>query len=110
MNAEDTEQPVRTIVRMRAREGCEEAFERAWRSAAHEISRIPGNLRQELSRDAEDPRARREVWTLRYEAETPRAGKPRLTDELSPQGTVPRDRIIGRAEATYWPPTRLGTP
>jgi signal peptidase I len=25
-------------------------------------------------------------------------------------GSVPRDRIIGRAEATYWPPTRLGTP
>jgi signal peptidase I len=25
-------------------------------------------------------------------------------------GTVPSDRIIGRAEATYWPPTRLGTP
>ena len=25
-------------------------------------------------------------------------------------GSVPRDRIIGRAEATYWPPTRLGKP
>ena len=25
-------------------------------------------------------------------------------------GTVPRDGIIGRAEVTYWPPTRLGRP
>jgi len=25
-------------------------------------------------------------------------------------GTVPRDSIIGRAEVTYWPPTRLGRP
>ena len=57
MNTEGNDRAVRTIVRMRAREGCEAAFERAWRSAADEISRIPGNLRQELSRDADDPRA-----------------------------------------------------
>jgi signal peptidase I len=25
-------------------------------------------------------------------------------------GAVPRENIIGRAEVTYWPPTRLGTP
>ena len=25
-------------------------------------------------------------------------------------GVVPREDIIGRAEVTYWPPTRLGTP
>jgi signal peptidase I len=25
-------------------------------------------------------------------------------------GVVPRDRIIGRAEVTYWPPPRLGRP
>ena len=25
-------------------------------------------------------------------------------------GAVPRDNIIGRAEVTYWPPTRIGTP
>ena len=57
MNTEGNDQAVRTIVRMRAREGCEAAFESAWRSAADEISRIPGNLRQELSRDADDPQA-----------------------------------------------------
>jgi 2-polyprenyl-6-methoxyphenol hydroxylase-like FAD-dependent oxidoreductase/heme-degrading monooxygenase HmoA len=57
VNTEGNDRAVRTIVRMRAREGCEAAFETAWRSAAEEISRIPGNLRQELSRDADDPRA-----------------------------------------------------
>ncbi|MDG4825459.1 FAD-dependent oxidoreductase [Asanoa sp. WMMD1127] len=50
------ESPVRTILRMRAREGCADAFEAAWRTAADEISRTPGSLRQELIRDAEDPR------------------------------------------------------
>jgi quinol monooxygenase YgiN len=47
---------VRTILRMRTREGCEAQFEGAWRQAAVEISRVPGNLRQELMRDADDPR------------------------------------------------------
>jgi 2-polyprenyl-6-methoxyphenol hydroxylase-like FAD-dependent oxidoreductase/heme-degrading monooxygenase HmoA len=47
---------VRTMLRMRAREGCEEQFERAWMTAAAEISRVPGNLSQELIRDADDPR------------------------------------------------------
>jgi 2-polyprenyl-6-methoxyphenol hydroxylase-like FAD-dependent oxidoreductase/heme-degrading monooxygenase HmoA len=46
----------RTILRMRAREGCEQAFEEAWRAAADDISRVPGNLRQELIRDAGDAR------------------------------------------------------
>ncbi|MGY1619797.1 antibiotic biosynthesis monooxygenase family protein [Geodermatophilus sp. SYSU D00691] len=47
---------VRTLLRMRTREGCEAQFEEAWRRAAAEISRVPGNLRQELVRDADDPR------------------------------------------------------
>jgi len=47
---------VRTILRMRAREGCEAEFEAAWHRAAAEISRVPGNLRQELMRDDADPR------------------------------------------------------
>ena len=50
------EASVRTILRMRAREGCEEEFEAAWRRAAAEISRVPGNVRQELARDVSDPR------------------------------------------------------
>jgi heme-degrading monooxygenase HmoA len=41
---------------MRTREGCEVEFEEAWRRAADEISKVPGNLRQELLRDADDPR------------------------------------------------------
>ncbi|HEY4626645.1 MAG TPA: FAD-dependent monooxygenase [Blastococcus sp.] len=41
---------------MRTREGCEAQFEEAWRQAAAEISKVAGNLRQELVRDADDPR------------------------------------------------------
>ena len=47
---------VRTMLRMRTREGCEAEFEAAWRRAAAEIAAVPGNLRQELVRDVEDPR------------------------------------------------------
>jgi quinol monooxygenase YgiN len=47
---------VRTMLRMRTREGCEAEFEAAWRRAAAEIAHVPGNLRQELVRDVEDPR------------------------------------------------------
>jgi quinol monooxygenase YgiN len=44
------------MLRMRTREGCEAAFEAAWRRAAAEIAQVPGNLRQELVRDVDDPR------------------------------------------------------
>ncbi|SNS55004.1 2-polyprenyl-6-methoxyphenol hydroxylase [Geodermatophilus pulveris] len=47
---------VRTMLRMQAREGCEAQFEAAWHRAAAEISRVPGNVRQELMRDEGDPR------------------------------------------------------
>jgi heme-degrading monooxygenase HmoA len=47
---------VRTMLRMRTREGCEAEFEAAWRRAAAEIAHVPGNLRQELVRDVEDTR------------------------------------------------------
>jgi quinol monooxygenase YgiN len=47
---------VRTLLRMRVREGCEEQFEQAWRTAAVRIAEEPGNIRQELMRDAGDPR------------------------------------------------------
>jgi len=47
---------VRTLLRMRAREGCEAEFEPAWRRAAAEIACVPGNRQQELIRDADDPR------------------------------------------------------
>ena len=47
---------VRTLLLMRAREGCEAQFEEAWRTAAVEIAEEPGNIRQDLLRDAGDPR------------------------------------------------------
>ena len=48
---------VRTMLRMRAKDGCsEEAFERTLSRAMDEITRVPGNLRQDLVRDADDPR------------------------------------------------------
>jgi quinol monooxygenase YgiN len=47
---------IRTMLRMRTREGCEAAFEAAWRQAAAVIAEVPGNLRQDLLRDADDPR------------------------------------------------------
>jgi len=47
---------VRTILRMRAVEGSEHSFERGLREAMDDISRVPGNLRQDLIRDADDPR------------------------------------------------------
>ncbi|MGY1708615.1 putative quinol monooxygenase [Geodermatophilus sp. SYSU D00758] len=56
MTATDGGTGVRTVLRMRAREGCEAQFEAAWRAAAAEIACVPGNLRQELGRDVDDPR------------------------------------------------------
>ncbi|WP_432488152.1 FAD-dependent monooxygenase [Kineococcus sp. SYSU DK018] len=48
--------PVRTVLRMRARPGREEEFVAAWRLAAAQISRAPGNLRQELMRSRTEER------------------------------------------------------
>lgn len=47
---------VRTLLRMRTRPGCEVEFMAAWRTAAEAISLLPGNVRQDLHRDADDPR------------------------------------------------------
>jgi len=46
---------VRTLLRMRASEGNEAALELALRAAMDEIAEVPGNLRQDLMRDADDP-------------------------------------------------------
>ena len=54
--AEEKTPVVRTLLRMRTRPGCEAEFEQSWQRAAVEISKVPGNLRQELVRDADDPR------------------------------------------------------
>jgi 2-polyprenyl-6-methoxyphenol hydroxylase-like FAD-dependent oxidoreductase/heme-degrading monooxygenase HmoA len=50
------EPAIRTVLRMRARQGMEVEFQNAWANAAAQISRVPGNVRQELSRDVEDSR------------------------------------------------------
>lgn len=48
---------VRTVLAMRAREGCERRFEQEWLGAAEEIRALDGCLRQDLVRDADDPRS-----------------------------------------------------
>jgi heme-degrading monooxygenase HmoA len=53
---DDTPPVYRAVLRMRARAGCEGAFESAWRAAAEQISRLPGNVRQELISHTSDPR------------------------------------------------------
>ena len=41
---------------MRVKEGREGDFEQAWREIAEEVRGTPGNVRQALLRDPEDPR------------------------------------------------------
>jgi quinol monooxygenase YgiN len=48
--------PVRTVLAMRARAGCEQRFEAEWLAAAEQIRTLDGCLRQDLVRDADDPR------------------------------------------------------
>ncbi|MFG1955135.1 FAD-dependent oxidoreductase [Micromonospora sp. NPDC048830] len=48
---------IRTMVRMRARPGCEHAVESAWRAVAGQVGGLAGNLRRELLQDAGDPRS-----------------------------------------------------
>jgi quinol monooxygenase YgiN len=48
---------VRTVLAMRAREGCEQQLEAEWLSAAEKIRMLDGCLRQDLVRDADDPRS-----------------------------------------------------
>lgn len=48
---------VRTVLAMRTREGCESRFEAEWLAAAEQIGTLDGCLRQDLIRDAEDPRS-----------------------------------------------------
>jgi heme-degrading monooxygenase HmoA len=47
---------VRATLTMRVKEGREADFEQAWRDIAEDVRRAPGNIRQALLRDPEDPR------------------------------------------------------
>lgn len=49
--------PVRAVLAMRTREGCERRFEAEWRTIADQIRTLDGCLRQDLVRDADDPRS-----------------------------------------------------
>jgi heme-degrading monooxygenase HmoA len=46
---------VRATLYMKVRAGRGDDFERAWRRIADEVRKAPGNLRQGLSRDPDDP-------------------------------------------------------
>ena len=48
---------IRTMLRIRARPGLENAVESAWRTAAGQIGGLTGNLLQDLLLDANDPRS-----------------------------------------------------
>ena len=48
---------MRTVLAMRTRPGCEERFEAEWLAAAEKIGALDGCLRQDLVRDADDPRS-----------------------------------------------------
>ena len=47
---------IRATLNMRVKEGRERDFEEAWRKIAESVRRAPGNVRQALLRDPEDPR------------------------------------------------------
>ncbi|WP_433281256.1 FAD-dependent monooxygenase [Micromonospora sp. CA-244673] len=47
---------IRTMLRLRARQGCEPAVRSAWGTVAGQVAGLAGNLRQELLLDALDPR------------------------------------------------------
>jgi len=48
---------VRASLYLRVHAGREREFERCWREVAAEVSRLPGNLRQTLLRDPDDPQS-----------------------------------------------------
>jgi heme-degrading monooxygenase HmoA len=47
---------IRAMLRLRVRPGWEEEFEAAWRQVSEVVRDTPGNLRQALLRDPQDPR------------------------------------------------------
>lgn len=48
---------IRTMLRIRARPGCEDALESAWQTVAGQIDGLAGNLLRDLLLDANDPRS-----------------------------------------------------
>ncbi|MBM7806743.1 2-polyprenyl-6-methoxyphenol hydroxylase-like FAD-dependent oxidoreductase/heme-degrading monooxygenase HmoA [Geodermatophilus bullaregiensis] len=105
---------VRTVLRMRAREGCEAEFEAAWHRAAAEIARVPGNLRQELMRDEGDPRwfAIGSDWTDRASVDAfgRSAARETLTEalrDLREDATRSTFTVLATVEAERRRPVRI---
>ncbi len=46
---------VRATLHMKVKNGRGDDFEREWRAIAEQVRRVPGNLRQTLTRDPDDP-------------------------------------------------------
>lgn len=46
---------VRATLFMKVKDGRGDEFEKAWRAIAEEVRKAPGNIRQTLTRDPEDP-------------------------------------------------------
>jgi quinol monooxygenase YgiN len=46
---------VRATLQMKVKQGRGKEFERVWREIAEEVRKAPGNIRQALTRDPEDP-------------------------------------------------------
>jgi heme-degrading monooxygenase HmoA len=46
---------IRATLSMKVKAGRAEEFERAWRTIAAQVQHVPGNLRQALLRDPQDP-------------------------------------------------------
>lgn len=46
---------VRATLHMKVKDGRGREFERVWREIAEEVRKVPGNLRQTLERDPDDP-------------------------------------------------------
>jgi heme-degrading monooxygenase HmoA len=46
---------IRATLHLKIRSGRELEFRRAWKDVAAEVSRLPGNLRQSLTRNERDP-------------------------------------------------------
>jgi len=73
---------IRTVLAMRTREGCERRFEAEWLVAAEKISTLDGCLRQDLVRDADDPRSYLIIsdWTDREQLDA--FGRSEQRDQL----------------------------
>jgi heme-degrading monooxygenase HmoA len=46
---------VRATLYMKVKDGRGSEFERVWRAIAEEVRKVPGNMRQTLERDPDDP-------------------------------------------------------